>query len=131
MKIIERFGGLILALTVIAVTLLLGSCDQREPIVPTFDRTGLVMEVRINTYDNLKQVHDVYREVHDLPRAHDLTGLQGFAVWYEFPNGKPEDELYTCEIHIARPARVDDSHTLTLGHEMLHCVYGSYHRNKH
>jgi len=69
--------------------------------------------------------------VHDLPRAHDLTGLQGFALWYEFPNGKPEDELYTCEIHIARPGRVDDTHTLTLGHEMLHCVYGSYHRKKH
>jgi hypothetical protein len=32
-----------------------------------------------------------------------------------------------CEIHAMRPARVDDDRTTTVGHEYLHCLWGSYH----
>jgi hypothetical protein len=37
----------------------------------------------------------------------------------------------TCEIYLPndqRPAKVDDGGTLTLGHELLHCMLGDYHR---
>jgi len=37
----------------------------------------------------------------------------------------------TCEIYLPedrRPREVDDEGTLSLGHEFLHCMYGSYHR---
>jgi hypothetical protein len=37
----------------------------------------------------------------------------------------------TCEIYLPnehRPAKVDDNGTLTLGHELLHCMLGAYHR---
>ena len=37
----------------------------------------------------------------------------------------------TCEIYLPndqRPAKVDDDGTLTLGHELLHCMLGDYHR---
>ena len=37
----------------------------------------------------------------------------------------------TCEIYLPnerRPAKVDDDGTLTLGHELLHCMLGAYHR---
>ena len=37
----------------------------------------------------------------------------------------------TCEIYLPsdlRPRRVDDEGTLTLGHEVLHCMLGDYHR---
>ncbi len=36
----------------------------------------------------------------------------------------------TCEIYLPsdqRPAKVDDDGTLTLGHELLHCMLGDYH----
>lgn len=131
MKIIERFGGVLFALVIVATALLLNSCENGERVEPTFDRSGTVVETRVNVHDRLRDMHNAYRDVHDLSISHDLTGLQGFAVWYEFPNGKPNNESYTCEIHIVRPTRVDDSYTLTLGHEMLHCIYGSYHKKKH
>ena len=131
MKIFERFGGVIFALIIIAASLVLTSCENGEQVEPTFDRSGLIVETKVTVYDRLRDMHNAYKDVHDLPNSHDLTGLQGFAVWYEFPNGKPKDENYTCEIHIVRPTRVDDTRTLTLGHEMLHCIYGSYHRKKH
>lgn len=130
-KFLERFGGVALATVFLATALLLSSCEQGEKVVPTFDRSGLVMSVQINVYDTLGEVEEVYRQVHDLHRTQELAGLQGFAVWYEYPNGKPNDEPYECTIHVARPGRVDDNNTLTLGHEMLHCIYGSYHKQKH
>jgi hypothetical protein len=37
----------------------------------------------------------------------------------------------TCEIYLPnakRPAEVDDDATLILGHELLHCMLGDYHR---
>ena len=37
----------------------------------------------------------------------------------------------TCEIFLPnqfRPGKVDDDGTLTLGHELLHCMLGNYHR---
>ena len=37
----------------------------------------------------------------------------------------------TCEIYLPderRPRRIDDQGTLTLGHELLHCMLGDYHR---
>ena len=131
MKIIERFGSVALGVVFIATAFLLGSCEQGEQVEPTFDRSGLIVETKVKVHDRLRDMHNAYKDVHNLPNSHDLTGLQGFAVWYEFPNGKPSDELYTCEIHIVRPSRVDDNNTLTLGHEMLHCIYGSYHKQKH
>ena len=37
----------------------------------------------------------------------------------------------TCEIYLPRtmrPVQVDDEGTLVLGHELLHCMFGDYHR---
>jgi hypothetical protein len=37
----------------------------------------------------------------------------------------------TCEIYLPedrQPRELDDEGTLSLGHELLHCMYGDYHR---
>jgi hypothetical protein len=42
-----------------------------------------------------------------------------------------ETNARTCQIYLPneqRPAKVDDDATLTLGHELLHCMLGDYHR---
>jgi hypothetical protein len=42
-----------------------------------------------------------------------------------------ESGARTCEIYLPkdkRPSEVDDAATLTLGHELLHCMLGEYHR---
>lgn len=33
----------------------------------------------------------------------------------------------TCTVHALRPKRLDDARTATLGHEVLHCLWGNYH----
>jgi hypothetical protein len=42
-----------------------------------------------------------------------------------------ETGALTCEIYLSdeeRPREVDDAATLSLGHELLHCMIGDYHR---
>ena len=52
-------------------------------------------------------------------------------VW-KFEKGIQGQALYSlddnkCEIIIYEPRKVDDEATLTLGHELMHCLYGDYH----
>jgi hypothetical protein len=42
-----------------------------------------------------------------------------------------ETGALTCEVYLSdrkRPREVDDEGTLSLGHELLHCMLGDYHR---
>jgi hypothetical protein len=41
--------------------------------------------------------------------------------------GKRDGE-WTCLLFVPKPERVDDEHTLALGHEVAHCLLGDYHR---
>lgn len=34
---------------------------------------------------------------------------------------------YICRIVTLKPRDVDDRRTATLGHELLHCLFGEYH----
>lgn len=38
------------------------------------------------------------------------------------------DQYGKCHIYVRRPSNIDDEATLTLGHEILHCIDGKYHK---
>jgi hypothetical protein len=33
-----------------------------------------------------------------------------------------------CEIHVVTPRGVEDDYMTTWGHELAHCVFGTYHK---
>ena len=54
----------------------------------------------------------------------------GFAAWSEqrTPDGiLIETDKNSCVIHTFQPKRQNDQLVRTMGHELLHCIYGSYH----
>jgi hypothetical protein len=123
-------------LLILAALIALTSCDiaNKEPLKGSIDRTGKPIVTTVYFYDSVEDVQRKYREIHDVPRDQKI-GQVGFARWAEYRDaqGRPVengDEPLTCEIHTVRPQQIDDSATLTLGHEMLHCVIGSYHPEK-
>jgi len=83
--------------------------------------------VVVHFYDSSREVTDKYKELRDIPRIRRIPERDGFAIWTEWTGEKSEDEIYTCEIHTLRPNKIDDNATMTLGHEMLHCIFGTYH----
>lgn len=123
-------------LIIILVVLLVG-CDNNtgggEVIKPTIDRTGMPIITTTYYYDSVEDVMDAYRDFYELPRTKPVERILGFAAW---PAWRDEDgnvvertDGLWCEIHSIRPKRTNDQGTLTHGHEGVHCVYGSYHRD--
>lgn len=54
-----------------------------------------------------------------------LHEIEGFANWYL---NKDTNEMTRCEIHVVRPnSYMDNPEFTTWGHELAHCVYGSFH----
>ena len=107
---------------------------EDSDLTGSINRTGEPIQVAVNFYNSSAQVTNAYKEFHGIPKVRTIPLRDGFAVWTEWHDdegndiGKPEYERYTCEIHTLKPRRIDDKATLILGHEMLHCIIGSYHR---
>ena len=60
-------------------------------------------------------------------REHRQDYRHGFSILRK----SRETGALTCEIYLPnykRPREVDDEATLILGHELLHCMHGDYHR---
>ena len=91
-------------------------CDTREP-VDTTEGAHTFVELALVMHEN----HDQVAEACGIPVDEDEQ-LEGCALFMHRPNGTSD-----CEVHIVHPSYVDDEETLTLGHEVLHCVYGLYH----
>jgi hypothetical protein len=118
-------------LLLIAV-LLLASCAPDSNIKPTLDRTEQEITITVKFHDNRDSLEAAYREINKLPANAQIPEQWGFAKWNQWmdANGNfvllPGAQL-RCDIHTFKPKRQDDQIVLTMGHELLHCVYGSYH----
>lgn len=127
-----KYGLLVVLLGLIFFTV---SCDvSKETVEPTIDRVGEPIIVTVYFYPNTSQVTAKYREIHNVPRRAEIPDRKGFAMWPEWRNAEgepidpPDGAVIDCQIHTVQPKKVDDDATLTLGHELLHCLYGSYHK---
>lgn len=99
------------SITLISLILLSFGCGDKNTINKDFNREGETLSVRISTASSEKEMRDKAWEYE--------KGIQGQALY------SPNDNK--CEIVIYKPKRVDDEATLTLGHELMQCLYGDYH----
>lgn len=90
--------------------------EPKTDIIKTFDRTGIDLLVTVHVYPTQK---DMIRSLELLLSSEINPGTMGMAVY------SPDD--YRCDIFITEPRRVEGETTKTLGHEMLHCLYGEVH----
>jgi hypothetical protein len=112
--------------------LLILSCSPESDIKPTMDRTEQDILIRVVLHPNGNSLEEAYREVNNLPARAPVPEHWGFAAWNEWrdSDGNSVDnpgEQYWCVIHAVEPKRQTDQRVLTLGHELLHCIYGSFH----
>lgn len=94
---------------------------RAQRVVATVDLP--TVRVEVTWVESQRQMDSLRREFGRtrLARSSRETRLHGFAVL-----GKRDGE-YVCLLFVQRPQRVNDDATLTLGHEMLHCLLGDYH----
>lgn len=119
----------------LTLAILVGCSEQHTSsnITPTIDRVGQEMTVKVFFYPDADSLEEAYRVVMNLPSRTPVPEQWGFARWNEWrsPDGiyiEPNSPRYWCNIYTMTPKRQEDQHVLTLGHELLHCLYGSYHK---
>jgi hypothetical protein len=97
-----------------------------EAVKPTLDVTDMrvvVSYVSTAELTNLQRRYGANVDSRDLRQSH----RRGFSIL----KTNRETGARTCEIYLPaeqRPREVDDDGTLSLGHELLHCMRGNYHR---
>ena len=97
-----------------------------EPIKPTLDVQDMRVVVIYVSTGELVQLQSKYGANVDLREIR-----QDYRHGISILKTNRETGARTCEIYLPtkhRPREVDDDATLTLGHELLHCMLGNYHR---
>lgn len=109
-----------------ACALLTAPLLANEPFTWTLQVNNMHVLVSYVTTDEillLHRRHGKHVDLRDIRQHH----RRGFSIL----RTNRETGVRTCEIYIPnehRPAKVDDDGTMTLGHELLHCMIGDYHR---
>ena len=115
--------GLVVA---VSLALLQWPAQGGEVMKPTLDLNDLRVVV---TYISTNELVNLQRKF----GAHiDLREIrQDYRHGFSILKTNRETGARTCEIYFQndqRPREVDDEATLSLGHELLHCMRGDYHR---
>lgn len=117
------------------MSLFLISCEDSNKvnnIDKKLDRTGTPIIITVRYFKTENELKRAYQEVHGLSNSVQIPDQYGFARWPEWKNKNGESvekpELYRCDIYALEPKRQDDKNVTTLGHELMHCLHGSYHK---
>jgi len=95
------------------------SCGENNNTLPQdFDRTNQNIILTVTWHDNQEEVDLEFVKSFGEPNP----GRTGFAVWKN-----PGNIPYTCDIHGIRPKSLNDENMDTLGHELTHCLIGTFH----
>lgn len=101
---------------------MLVSCDQPTGINKTHDVTEQYIDIRVTTFATERQLNKFLQS-----NKYSNKEVEGLARW-----AHPKDDLTKvtrCNIYVVEPSGVRDTGTLsTWGHELAHCIYGSYHK---
>jgi hypothetical protein len=117
-------------LAVLITSIFLVACEQTgkgKSIEGSIERIGVPIITTVHFVENQATLKRRYETLNGRPAP---DGQVGFAMWNEFVGGEidlSEGVEYRCTIYVIRPNTIDDRNVLTLGHEMLHCILGTYH----
>jgi hypothetical protein len=111
---------------VVSFALHQGPVQAGEIMRPTLDLNDMRVVVTYISTNELMNLQHKYGANIDL---RDVR--QDYRHSFSILKTNRETGARTCEIYLPndqRPREVDDEGTLTLGHELLHCMRGNYHR---
>lgn len=114
--------GILSKIILATLVVFLVSCDPSpdNKVSGTQDYTGIEFPITVYTYDNRTELNKAVEG-----RKPKGQRVEGLALW---SLGKTSREMKRCEIHVVVPRGVEDEHMTTWGHELAHCVYGTYHK---
>jgi len=119
----------IIKITILSIAFLfLWACDDQSNLTKDFDRANKPIVLRVFVHKNEKEVTEAYKkhlgpELKNDKYANALR--EGWATWS--PASVQENPI--CDVHVVEPRSVKDKRVIeTWGHELVHCIYGKYHK---
>lgn len=109
-------------LILLIIFLSIAGCSEPGDPIDKAGGTTLNVDLQIVLHDSYDDLLAAYPHDDMIQLDYDEY-LEGFSL---FMRNVPARRS-VCEVHIIEPQEIDGEHTLTLGHEVLHCVYGLYH----
>ena len=104
------------------MVMMLASCGKQDTttIQGTQDYNGKPFTITVKVYSNYGELNRAISEINNGPK------VSGFSVW----NLRADTmEMTDCTLHVVKPSGVKDyAQMTTWGHELMHCVYGEYHK---
>ena len=99
---------------VLGCVLVLTACSP--PIEESFDRTGEELIITIYLSKTDKDMYDLLLKKKGYEAPENLLGV----AFYSYSDNE-------CQIFALKPTTLDSNKTMTVGHELLHCIYGKLH----
>jgi hypothetical protein len=115
--------GLVFALSLALLQRPAQGGEMMKPTIDLNDMRVVVTYVSTGELANLQHKYGVSIDRREIRQDY----RHGFSIL----KTNRETGARTCEIYLPndqQPREVDDEGTLTLGHELLHCMRGNYHR---
>jgi len=105
-----------------ALILFIVSCEPspEKKISGTQDYSNVKFPITVYTYETSNELNKAVKN-----KSGHGQPVEGLSLWFLT---KKTNQMSRCEIHVVVPNGVDDNHTMTWGHELMHCVYGTYHK---
>ena len=111
-------------LIIVLYGLVLYGCSKapKEDLAGTHDYENREFAIVVKVYDTTSQLNKSLSKEFDISNA----TREGFTSWIISSDMKDMD---ICTIHVVRPSHSDDNAEFTTwGHELTHCVYGTFHK---
>lgn len=86
------------------------------------------MFLAVKTYPNKKELLNAYLEYNEAKGIADTKKVESFSYWGKFESNG--ESVPWCVINVIEPEEktIADSQC-KIGHEIMHCIYGQYHRS--
>ncbi len=91
------------------------------PMIHQYDRAETYISIKVRLYPDRESLYKAWLDDggHDLPNGNALYG------W----SSTPENSENACIIHVTDIKYLEDRTAMnTWGHELGHCIYGSFHK---
>lgn len=118
-------------LVALAFVLMVGltSCgdDNRygKPLERTHDYSEKFLDIKVVAFETESDLHR-YLQKNKLQKKK----VKGLAIWNI--DARNPSVVYDCTIYVVDPKGLKDNDRFeTWGHELVHCVYGSFHEEAH
>lgn len=98
----------------LVIILTIIGCSESEPKVkPQRNYEGKPLVITVHAFDSKKKLIKATKDYGTVHQA-------GLAVW------SPDDNK--CDVYVLRSKKADSNRYNTWGHELGHCLYGSFHK---